>query len=250
MHPHPPAPAARDGATPRRLFLLTSCALALTLFGCGPSERAAVPTDSAPAAGNAPAGEHGSTSGGGEGTQVDMSKPVPVVMETSKGTIELELYPDKAPVTVENFVGYVKKGHYDGTIFHRVIDGFMIQGGGFTPGMEEKPTGEGIKNEAQNGLKNERGTIAMARTSDPNSATAQFYINVADNASLDYPGSDGFGYAVFGKVTEGMDVVEAIKTVPTTMKEGHADVPVEPVTIKSVKIKEEAKEEAKEGSGT
>lgn len=244
MHSNSPAPVARDGATPRRLFLLTSCVLALTLFGCGPSEQAAVPSDSAPAgnapgAGNAPDADHAGTGSGSEGSQVDMSKPVPVVMETSKGTIELELYPDKAPITVANFVEYVKKGHYDGTIFHRVIPKFMIQGGGFTPGMEEKPTGEGIKNEAQNGLKNDRGTIAMARTPDPDSATAQFFINLEDNESLNYDAESGqAGYAVFGKVTEGMDVVDAIKEVPTTTKGMHENVPVEPVIIQSVKIKE------------
>lgn len=139
-----------------------------------------------------------------------------VRLKTNQGDIVLELNPEKAPVTVENFLGYVKKKHYKGTVFHRVIDGFMIQGGGFavTDGkLVEKTTGKGIKNEGQNGLKNDRGTIAMARTSDPDSATAQFFINVVDNGMLNYP-SNG-GYAVFGKVVEGMDVVDKIKAVKT-----------------------------------
>ena len=144
------------------------------------------------------------------------AKSTKVRLTTNQGDIVLELNAEKAPVTVENFIGYVKKKHYDGTVFHRVIDGFMIQGGGFalTDGkLIEKTSGKGIKNEGQNGLSNDRGTIAMARTSDPNSATAQFFINVADNAMLNYP-SNG-GYAVFGKVVEGMDVVEKIKAVET-----------------------------------
>ena len=139
-----------------------------------------------------------------------------VRLKTNQGDIVLQLNSEKAPITVENFLGYVKKKHYDGTVFHRVIDGFMIQGGGFalTDGkLVEKSSGKGIKNEGQNGLKNERGTIAMARTNDPNSATAQFFINVADNAMLNYP-SNG-GYAVFGKVVEGMEVVDKIKAVKT-----------------------------------
>jgi cyclophilin family peptidyl-prolyl cis-trans isomerase len=139
-----------------------------------------------------------------------------VRLKTNKGDIVLELNAEKAPISVENFLGYVKKKHYDGTVFHRVIDGFMIQGGGFavTGGkLAQKPVGKGIKNEGRNGLKNERGTIAMARTSDPDSATAQFFINVADNTMLDYPNNGG--YAVFGKVVEGMDVVDKIKSVKT-----------------------------------
>lgn len=229
---------------------LVSCALALGLFGCGPSEQAAVPTDSNAPVANAPAGDAGNTPGDAanapgehgnapaEGTGDTGGKPVKVVMETSKGTIELELYPDKAPITVKNYVEYVKKKHFDGTIFHRVIPTFMIQGGGFTPDMTEKETGPGIKNEADNGLKNDRGTIAMARTPDPHSATAQFFINVQDNAGLNYPGQDGFGYTVFGKVTKGMETVDAIKVVPTASQGGHDDVPVEAVLIKSVKVKE------------
>jgi peptidyl-prolyl cis-trans isomerase A (cyclophilin A) len=163
------------------------------------------------------------------------AKSPKVRMKTSKGDIVLELNAEKAPVTVENFLGYVKKKHYDGTVFHRVIDGFMIQGGGFTQegqALTEKATGKGIVNEGQNGLKNDRGTIAMARTSDPNSATAQFFINVVDNAALNYP-SNG-GYAVFGKVVEGMDVVDKIKAVKTRADARlGGDVPVETVTITS-----------------
>jgi peptidyl-prolyl cis-trans isomerase A (cyclophilin A) len=147
------------------------------------------------------------------------AKAAPKVrLKTSKGDIVIELNAEKAPVTVENFLGYVKKKHYDGTVFHRVMDGFMIQGGGFAldgKSLVEKEVGKGIKNEGQNGLKNERGTIAMARTNDPNSATAQFFINVVDNAMLNYP-SNG-GYAVFGKVVQGMDVVDKIKGVATGM---------------------------------
>jgi len=145
------------------------------------------------------------------------AKPTKVRLKTSMGEILLELDPAKAPVTVENFLNYVRNKHYDGTVFHRVIDGFMIQGGGFAESdgkLVEKPKGKGIKNESRNGLKNKRGTIAMARTADPDSATAQFFINVADNPMLDFP-SNG-GYAVFGKVVEGMDVVDKIKVVPTT----------------------------------
>lgn len=161
-----------------------------------------------------------------------------VRLKTTKGDIVLELNAEKAPVTVENFISYVKKKHYDGTVFHRVIDGFMIQGGGFTQegnALTEKETGKGIVNEGKNGLKNERGTIAMARTSDPNSATAQFFINVVDNAPLNFP-SNG-GYAVFGKVVEGMDVVDKIKAVQTRPDARlGGDVPVEPITIKSASV--------------
>ncbi|GHT82804.1 peptidyl-prolyl cis-trans isomerase [Betaproteobacteria bacterium] len=156
-----------------------------------------------------------------------------VKLHTSQGVITLELDAEKAPVTVENFLTYVTAGHYDNTIFHRVIDGFMIQGGGFEPGMEQKPTRDPIKNEADNGLKNTRGTIAMARTNDPHSATAQFFINVADNSFLDFraPNTQGWGYCVFGKVTEGLDVLDAIRQVKTGNKAGHQDVPVEDVLI-------------------
>ena len=161
-----------------------------------------------------------------------------VKLNTSKGTIVLELDADKAPETVANFLQYVSDGFYDGTIFHRVIDGFMIQGGGFEPGMTQKPTRDTIKNEASNGLSNERGTIAMARTPDPHSASAQFFINLKDNAFLDFKSEtpDGWGYCVFGKVTEGMDVVDAIKDVETGSNGPHQDVPKEDVKIESAEV--------------
>jgi len=159
-----------------------------------------------------------------------------VEFRTSLGSIRIELYPAKAPKTVENFLKYVRDGHYDGTIFHRVIPNFMIQGGGFTPDMGQKPTRPPIPIESKNGLKNDLGTIAMARTSDPNSATAQFFINVNDNAFLNYPGQDGNGYTVFGKVVDGMDVVNKIVAVPTGNRGGHQNVPVQPVLIESAKV--------------
>jgi peptidyl-prolyl cis-trans isomerase B (cyclophilin B) len=154
-----------------------------------------------------------------------------VILTTNHGKIKLELDAEKAPKTVENFLSYVRAGHYDGTIFHRVIDGFMIQGGGFEPGMKQKPTNAPVENEAANGLKNEPYSLAMARTSDPHSASAQFFINIKNNSFLDYPGQDGWGYCVFGKVTEGTDVVDKIKAVKTTRTGMHADVPVENVVI-------------------
>jgi peptidyl-prolyl cis-trans isomerase B (cyclophilin B) len=156
-----------------------------------------------------------------------------VELKTSKGDIRIELDDEKAPESVRNFVEHVKKGHYDGTVFHRVIKGFMVQGGGFEPGMRQKPTGASIQNEADNGLKNRRHTLAMARTSDPHSATAQFFINVADNAFLDHksPTPQGWGYAVFGRVVAGDDIVDAIEAVQTGRKSGHDDVPLEDVTI-------------------
>jgi cyclophilin family peptidyl-prolyl cis-trans isomerase len=160
--------------------------------------------------------------------------PVTILMQTSKGDVTLELDGDKAPETVQNFLRYVDEDFYNGTIFHRVIKGFMIQGGGFTADMQQKDTHDPIKNEAKNGLKNARGTIAMARTSDPHSATAQFFINHKDNDFLDYPGQDGWGYTVFGKVTGGMEVVDAIATVPTGTQGRFRDVPTETVTILSV----------------
>lgn len=163
---------------------------------------------------------------------------VKATIETSKGNIELELDADKAPLTVQNFVNYVNKGHYNGTIFHRVIPGFMIQGGGFTADMSQKATDTPIPCESKNGLKNARGAIAMARTSNPHSATAQFFINVADNASLDYPSFDGWGYAVFGKVTRGLEVADAIVAVPTKSVGPHANVPAEPITINKVTIQQ------------
>ena len=161
-----------------------------------------------------------------------------VKLHTNHGIITLELDAEKAPVTVANFLAYVESGHYDNTVFHRVIDGFMIQGGGFEPGMNQKPTGEQIKNEADNGLKNERGTIAMARTQAPHSATAQFFINVADNDFLNHrsPDLQGWGYCVFGKVSEGMDVVDAIRKVKTGSSGFHQDVPKEDVIIEKAEI--------------
>ena len=153
-----------------------------------------------------------------------------ITFSTSHGDITIELFTDEAPVTVENFLAYVDSGHFDGTIFHRVIPGFMIQGGGFDADMNQKPTRDPIKNEADNGLKNERGTLSMARTSDVNSATCQFFINVNDNDVLDH-GERDFGYAVFARVTEGMDVVDKIVAVATGNRGGHSDVPVEPVVV-------------------
>nr|WP_279330759.1 peptidylprolyl isomerase [Desulfuromonas soudanensis] len=161
-----------------------------------------------------------------------------VQMETSLGEIILELDIAKAPLSVANFIAYARAGHYEGTIFHRVIKGFMIQGGGMTAEMEEKPSGTPIKNEAGNGLKNKTGTLAMARTSEVDSATCQFFINTADNKSLDHGGSrpEVYGYAVFGKVVDGMDVVYAIEMKATTTVAGHADVPVEPVVITAMTV--------------
>ncbi len=164
-----------------------------------------------------------------------------VVIETSMGDITVELDQDKAPISVENFLGYVSDGFYDGTIFHRVIPNFMVQGGGFTPDMEKKPTRDPIQNEADNGLKNRNGTLAMARTPEINSATAQFFINVKDNSSLDHKGKSAqdYGYAVFARVTEGMDVVNKIKGVKTTTAGPYSDVPAEPILIKSIRVQEE-----------
>ena len=161
-----------------------------------------------------------------------------VLLETSMGTITLELNEAKAPETVRNFVAYAKEGHYDGTIFHRVIDGFMIQGGGFTKDMNQKPTRAPIRNEAMNGLKNARGTIAMARTMVVDSATSQFFINLVDNDFLDFtaPTPQGFGYAVFGQVTDGMEVVDAIAKVKTGFSGPHQNVPEEAVVIKKVSV--------------
>ena len=161
---------------------------------------------------------------------------VRVLLATSAGDITLQLDAERAPKSVANFLDYVKAGHYNGTVFHRVIDGFMIQGGGFTPDMAQKPTRAPIALEARNGLKNERGTIAMARTSAPDSATSQFFINVVDNPRLDYPNPDGNGYAVFGKVVAGMDVVDKIRAVETTTVGGRPNVPVKPVLIRSATI--------------
>jgi peptidyl-prolyl cis-trans isomerase B (cyclophilin B) len=165
-----------------------------------------------------------------------MPNPV-VVMETSEGSIKIELDAGKAPDTVKNFLQYVADKHYDGLVFHRIIPTFMIQGGGFEPGMKQRKTRAPIQNEASNGLSNRRGTIAMARTSDPHSATSQFFINVADNAGLDKKNSgDGQGYCVFGQVTDGFDVVDKIKAVKTGSKMGHQDVPMQDVVIRSIRV--------------
>ncbi|MEO6353404.1 MAG: peptidylprolyl isomerase [Oxalobacteraceae bacterium] len=160
-----------------------------------------------------------------------------VILTTNHGKIKIELDAKKAPKTVENFLDYLRAGHYDGTIFHRVIDGFMIQGGGFEPGLIQKIANNCVENEAKNGLKNAHYTVAMARTSAPHSASAQFFINLKTNDFLDYPGQDGWGYCVFGKVTEGMDVVDKIKSVKTTRAAGgHADVPVDDVIIEKAEL--------------
>ncbi|HZW13563.1 MAG TPA: peptidylprolyl isomerase [Noviherbaspirillum sp.] len=159
-----------------------------------------------------------------------------VALKTNMGEIVLELYPEKAPKTVENFLQYVKSGHYNGTIFHRVINDFMIQGGGFDKNMREKATNPPIENEAKNGLKNDTYTVAMARTAAPHSASAQFFINVKNNSFLDYPSRDGWGYAVFGKVVKGTEVVDKIKTVETTSSGMHQNVPAKPVVIESATI--------------
>lgn len=161
-----------------------------------------------------------------------------ITLKTNRGEIVLELDAEKAPKTTANFVQYVKEGHFDGTIFHRVINNFMIQGGGFSVGMQQKTTRAPIENEAKNGLSNLTGTIAMARTMDPHSASAQFFINVADNKFLDYPGQDGWGYCVFGRVSSGMDVVEQMKAVATTSRMGHQDVPVEDLIIEKATLDE------------
>lgn len=166
-----------------------------------------------------------------------MSDPNPMIqIETTLGEIILELDREQAPVSVENFIAYAKAGHYDGTIFHRVIQGFMVQGGGMTPDMQEKPTGEPIVNEAINRVKNKTGTVAMARTSEINSATAQFFINTENNTSLNHTGQtpNDFGYAVFGQVVDGMDVVYTIEQQATATVAGHDDVPVEPIVIEAV----------------
>jgi cyclophilin family peptidyl-prolyl cis-trans isomerase len=164
-----------------------------------------------------------------------------VVLETSLGTVRIVLDRDKAPLSVANFLQYVRSGHYDGTIFHRVIPGFMVQGGGFDAGMKQKATQPPVRNEASNGLHNRRGTVAMARTNDPDSATSQFFINVKDNTALDYAGARNPGYAVFGEVVEGMGVVERIVAVPTTTRGPYADVPKIAVIIKSAREADAAK---------
>ncbi len=164
-----------------------------------------------------------------------------VIISTTLGDITVELNDEKAPIGTENFIHYVMEHFFNGTLFHRVIPNFMIQGGGLLPGMEDKPSGDPIENEADNGLKNERGTLAYARTGDPHSATTQFFINLKDNAFLDHTGKDpqGWGYAVFGKVIDGMDTVDAIANVETTTRRGHQDVPVEDILITKVTLVEE-----------
>lgn len=159
-----------------------------------------------------------------------------VLLKTSLGEVVVELNPEKAPKSVDNFLTYVKNGHYNGTIFHRVIEGFMIQAGGFDKNMQQKPTREPVQNEAKNGLKNEPYTLAMARTGAPHSATAQFFINVGNNKFLDYPGQDGWGYTVFGKVVKGKDVVDKIRAVETANGGIHQDVPMKPVAIESATV--------------
>jgi peptidyl-prolyl cis-trans isomerase B (cyclophilin B) len=163
-----------------------------------------------------------------------------IQFKTNIGNFTVELDAEKAPITAENFLQYVNDGFFNGTIFHRVISNFMIQGGGFEPGMNQKETRATIENEAKNGLSNEIGSLAMARTGDPHSASAQFFINVSNNKFLDYPGQDGWGYCVFGKVTEGMDTIEKMKAVATTMKAGHQDVPAEDIIIESATVIEAA----------
>ena len=172
------------------------------------------------------------------------TKTMNISLKTNHGTIVLELYPDKAPITVKNFVDYVESGFFNGTIFHRVIPGFMIQGGGFVTGMSQKETNANIKNEADNGLTNDLYTVAMARTPDPDSASSQFFINVKDNAFLNYsaPTPQGWGYCVFGKVIEGMDVVQAIEKVATSSAGMHQDVPVEDVIIEQATVVEDTAE--------
>jgi peptidyl-prolyl cis-trans isomerase B (cyclophilin B) len=165
-----------------------------------------------------------------------------VEVRTNLGSFAIELYPENAPVTVQNFLQYVKDGHYNGTIFHRVIPGFMIQAGGYTQQFQEKPTRAAIKNEAGNGLRNGVGMVSMARTGDPHSATSQFFINVVENPSLDFkaPTQEGYGYTPFGRVVKGMDVVDRIVKVPTGQKSGHADVPLKPVVIERMRVVEPA----------
>jgi peptidyl-prolyl cis-trans isomerase B (cyclophilin B) len=159
-----------------------------------------------------------------------------VLLTTNKGNITIELDAEKAPKTVANFLDYVNKGHFTNTIFHRVIKDFMIQGGGFEPGMKQKATDATVENEGKNGLKNDKYTVAMARTSAPHSASAQFFINTKNNDFLNYPGQDGWGYAVFGKVTEGTDIVDTLNKVATSRSGMHADVPVEPIIIEKAEV--------------
>lgn len=213
---------------------LVVCMCAVLLAGCTPKDaeqNAGVPEERPAAETAAVTVERAQAP-----AVTDAVKAPTVKMTTSMGVIVIELNPDKAPITVANFLAYVKSGHYNGTIFHRVIPNFMIQGGGFSPEMREKPTQAPIKNEASNGLKNLRGTIAMARLPNPDSATSQFFINHSGNAPLDYAGPGREGYAVFGKVLSGMDVVDKIAGVQTTQVGPHRNVPATPVVIETVEI--------------
>lgn len=204
----------------------------------GPGSPSVHPPDVAPSPPAAPAASNAAAAAAaGAKPAESLPKNPIVVLDTSMGTIKIQLDSEKAPITTKNFLDYVGSGFYDGTVFHRVIPDFMIQGGGFTADLTEKKTNPAIKNEGGNGLQNKRGTLAMARTPDPDSATAQFFINVKDNAFLDRANSrDGFGYAVFGKVVSGMDVVDKIKAVKTETKNGMENVPATAVTIKSAKV--------------
>lgn len=226
-----------------RLSALCSVCLAILLVSCDsgketPGKESTAPsketsmTSQQPKAAGTPATTPSATPGQSPAKAHDHPR---VIMETSMGKIVIELDRAKAPISVENFLAYVDSGFYNGTLFHRVIPKFMIQGGGMEPGMKQKRTTRApIKNEATNGLKNLRGTLAMARTNDPHSATAQFFINVVDNGFLDHPGQSGWGYAVFGKVVEGMDTVDKIKAVPTGQVGPHGDVPKQDVVIQRV----------------
>lgn len=231
------------------LALLLLVASAALVSGCGQAgTESASSTEGEPATGQPPSTTttSGATATTTSGPSTSERSPAVadanprVVLKTNKGDMTLELDAAKAPITVESFLSYVRAGFYDGTIFHRVIPGFMIQGGGFTSDMQQKPTQAPIKNEAGNGLKNVRGTVAMARTQVVDSATSQFFVNLVDNAFLDHKDESaaGFGYAVFGQLVEGMDTVDAISALPTANRGMHQDVPVEPVTIESATVVE------------
>jgi cyclophilin family peptidyl-prolyl cis-trans isomerase len=224
------------------LLVLVSLGLFAILSGCadnGPANESQPAASPEPAPATPPAAE---TQPIPEQSPAAQAQPAPaadpvVVLQTTKGDITIELWPDKAPITVENFLTYAREGFYDGTIFHRVISGFMIQGGGLTANMAPKPTNAPIINEASADLPNLRGTIAMARTSAPHSATSQFFINHKDNPFLNYQGPTNPGYAVFGKVIDGMDVVDAIAAVATGNRAGHQNVPIEPIIIQKATIR-------------
>ena len=226
---------------PKRPFWLVLCLLTVALaVGCSSSEP---PAEEEPPPEAAAAPEPDVLQPGDEAEEpIDEDVPDPgypvVEMQTNLGMLKIELYPDKAPKTVQNFIDYVNDGFYDGTIFHRVVPDFVIQGGGFTPDMNKKETRAPIENEADNGLRNLRGTICMARTNDPHSATSQFFINTKDNPPLDHqaPSLQGWGYAVFGKVTEGLEIVDQIEDVSTTTKDGYRNVPVDAVVIESARL--------------